>query len=120
MAQPSTKLDKPEIMRNHSHNTYINFLSSLGIFGAGFFYLFIFAAIRTNILGIRYSQNHLHKTLFIGILGMQMVLLLGGFTECTFEDSELNHQYLFYIALQEFLYLSYIRPQMDKANPINS
>jgi O-antigen ligase len=116
------KLDQPNVMRNHAHSTYINFLSSLGIFGTFFFCLFVLYSLRTTLLGIRYSQHHLHKTLFLGILGAQIVLLMGGLTECTFEDSELTHQYLFYLALQEYLFISYIKPQIatDMALPNRS
>lgn len=95
--------NKPEIMRNHPHSTYLNFLAGLGIFGFTFFILFIGFNLKHTIQGVRKSQNSLHKTLYIGALGAQIVLLIGGFTECNFEDIELTHQYILYAALVEYL-----------------
>lgn len=109
-----TKLGQGFVMRNHPHNTYINFLSGTGIVGATFFFLFLFAGVRTTWRGYVESKNKLHKTLFIGVLGVHIVILLGGLTECAFEDGELRHQYMFYLALQEYLFLAYIRPLRGK------
>ncbi len=96
-------LDRPEVMRGHPHNTYLNFLSGLGSLGLLFFMLFVVLNLKSTIQGIRYSPHRLHKTLYIGALGAQMVLLIGGLTECNFEDIELTHQYILYTALVEYL-----------------
>jgi O-antigen ligase len=95
--------NKPEVMRNHPHNTYLNFLAGLGFFGFFFFMLFVGTNLKNTIIGIRHSPHHLHKTLYIGALGLQMVLLIGGLTECNFEDIELTHQYILFTALVEYL-----------------
>lgn len=95
--------DKPEVMRNHPHNTYLNFLAGLGAFGLSFFLLLVVVNLKHTIQGIRHSPHALHRTLYIGALGAQMVLLIGGITECNFEDIELTHQYILYIALVEYL-----------------
>jgi O-antigen ligase len=100
--------NRPWVMRNHPHNTYLNFLAGLGIFGLGFFLIFLIYNLKICIDGFRLSTNSLHKTLFIGILGMQMILLIGGFTECNFEDLELTHQYILYVALAEYLKRTYV------------
>lgn len=97
------QLDKPEVMRNHPHNTYINFLSGLGIFGFSIFMLFIFNNLKTAWMGLQKSQSHYYKTIYIGALGLQLVLLIGGLTECTFEDIELTHQYILFTSLIEYL-----------------
>lgn len=99
------------VMRNHPHNTYLNYLAGLGIFGFFFFLLFLAHNLKTAIQGIRHSSHSLHKTLFIGTLGIQMILLLGAFTECMFEDLELAHQYIFFTALCEFLTRKYLKPK---------
>jgi O-antigen ligase len=99
--------NKPNVMRNHPHSTYINFLAGLGLFGLGFFLLFAGYHLKICIDGFRNSTNSMHKTLFLGVLGLQMVLLIGGFTECNFEDLELCHQYILFIALAEYLKRNY-------------
>lgn len=96
-------MSKPEIMRSHPHSTYLNFLSGLGALGFSFFVLFVILNLKHTIQGVRHSPHSLHKTLYIGALGAQMVLLIGGFTECNFEDIELTHQYILYVALVEYL-----------------
>lgn len=95
--------NKPEVMRNHPHSTYINFLAGLGIFGFMFFLLFAATHLKHTIQGIRLTSNSTHKTFYIGALGLQMILLIGGFTECNFEDIELTHQYILFTALVEYL-----------------
>jgi len=93
----------PNVMRNHPHNTYLNFLAGLGVFGLGFFLLFVGYNLKICIDGMRGASNPFHRTLFLGILGMQMVLLIGGLTECNFEDLELTHQYILFTVLAEYL-----------------
>ncbi len=95
--------NKPEVMRNHPHSTYINFLAGLGLFGFVFFMIFVGTNLKHTIAGIRFTQNSTHKTFYIGALGLQMVLLIGGLTECNFEDIELTHQYILFTALVEYL-----------------
>lgn len=95
--------NKPEVIRSHPHNTYLNFLAGLGSLGFLFFICLIGLNLKHTIQGIRHSPHALHRTLYIGALGAQMVLLIGGITECNFEDIELTHQYILYVALVEYL-----------------
>ncbi len=90
-------------MRNHPHNTYINFLAGLGLCGFFFFMLMVVTNLKHTVQGIRFTKNSMHKTLYLGALGLQMVLLIGGLTECNFEDIELTHQYILFTALVEYL-----------------
>lgn len=106
------RYNKPEIMRNHPHNTYLNYLAGLGFFGLAFFVLILGYHLFICIRGIYTTTNSQHKTLFIGSLGLQLVLLIGGLTECTFEDSELTHQYILFTSLVEYLRARFSTPDI--------
>lgn len=94
----------PEInMRQHPHSTYISFLSGLGILGLFFLLLYMGTNMTSSIKGFYSTTHPHHKTLYLALLGAQIVMLVGGITECNFEDLELNHQYTLYVALIEYL-----------------
>lgn len=97
-----------DVIRSHPHSTYINFLSGLGLFGFFFLGLFIFANLKNTIEGLRVATSDQQKSLFWGILGMQVVFLMGAFSECMLEDAEVNHQYILYLAILQ-AYLAHIK-----------
>lgn len=109
------KLGRQDVLRSHPHNTYINILSSVGLIGFFFFLLFIADHLFLALKGFIQAKNKIPQisSLFVGILGLQMVLLLGGLTECTFKDTELTHQYILFIALAKFLSLRFIRKEPE-------
>lgn len=97
------RMNEPKVIRSHPHNTYLNFLSGLGIFGLLSFLLFVGWQLKSCIHGIKSTSHSLHRTFYIGVLGLQLVLLIGGFTECTFEDIEMTHPFILFAALIDYL-----------------
>lgn len=97
------KINQPDVIRSHPHNTYLNFLVGTGVLGVSFFLLFIGLTLFHTWRGLRESSHHLHKTLYIGAFGLQLVLLIGGLSECMFEDIELTHPFILFAALVEYL-----------------
>ncbi len=94
------KLGYPDdTFKGHAHNNYMQFLSGTGLPGLSL-YLFV----------IGFYLYFAHKTLkrakqkeswgyafVLGTLGAQLVLHLGGMTETTFKNAQINH--LFMLAL---------------------
>ena len=83
----------------HAHNTFMQFLAGTGIIG---FSLYLFVILFFGILTWREykkAQTPLAKGLFLGLFAAQIAIQVGGLTECNFKDAEVNHLYLFLMAV---------------------
>jgi O-antigen ligase len=84
----------------HAHNTFVQFLAGTGIVG---FVLFMFFAVFYLYLchQLWYSipaNRPWLRAFVLGALGAQVVLHVGGLTECNFKDMEVNHEIMLILA----------------------
>ena len=96
------KMGYPETaFKGHAHNNYMQFLSGTGFLGLalyGFvigFYLWL--AHRT--LRMAREKESWAYAFVLGALGAQIVLHLGGMTETTFKNAQINHFYMLILAV---------------------
>jgi O-antigen ligase len=111
------KIGHPGSYASHAHNNFLDFLAGTGVFGLIAFVVFIFSVLFYSIKAYRRAKHgdthEISKALLLGGIGAQLIMHLGGLTECTFKDAELNHQFIFMVS---FIFaLDYIRA--NKARP---
>lgn len=97
-----------EGMEGHAHNNFLQVLSGTGILGAllfiaiGLYFLFI----NWRVWQMLPVERRWERGLVLGIFGAQIAMHVGGLTECTFKDAEINHHYIFLLAVVSMLYLN--------------
>jgi O-antigen ligase len=97
----------------HAHNNFIQFLSGTGLLGFLSYMVFsIFALILTHrsILASKRSGDTFLYAVSLAALGAQLVIHIGGLTECSFKSAQINHQYFLILALLVSLARSPIKP----------
>ncbi len=100
------KLGYADGFRGHAHNNFFQFLSGNGLVGFVSFLLFSIFSMVLCYQAYRGSpETSIRQGFFLGILGCQIFMHLGGLTECSFKDAEVNHQYIFWLALSRAIYL---------------
>lgn len=88
-------------MVGHAHNTFLQVLAGTGIVG---FLLFGFFIVYFFVISVRLwrrlsREREWEKTLLLGAIGAQVFMQISGLTECNFKDAEVNHNFMFILAL---------------------
>ena len=94
-----------DVPASHAHNTYLNFLSGLGILGL-FAFLGFLASHALVVFKALFTRTQRDGLFFftVGFLGVSLVVAIGGLTECNFKDAEVNHFFITCCALVSSLY----------------
>ena len=84
--------------RSHAHNNFIHILGSMGGLGLLSFVGFCGYFIWLNVALVRRKASlpPWSRGLALGILGAQVYFHIGGLTEASFIDGEVNHQLIFW------------------------
>lgn len=85
----------------HAHNNFLNFLSSTGTLGFLFYtgFVFYFLILTFKLWKSLPQDQILLRSIVLGALGAQIYFHVCGLTDCPFTDMEVNHQFLFVLAL---------------------
>ncbi|PIT99656.1 MAG: hypothetical protein COT74_07625 [Bdellovibrionales bacterium CG10_big_fil_rev_8_21_14_0_10_45_34] len=95
----------------HAHNTYLQMLSTTGLFGFICYMSFVLVfLLMTHRLWNEIPKNHFwHRVFVLGVLGAQVVMHVGGLTQWNFGDAEVRHLFLFLIAIIAYMHERYSR-----------
>jgi O-antigen ligase len=100
------KLGYADGFRGHAHNNFFQFLSGNGVVGFLAYILFsLFSMLFCYMVYRDKRFGRLERGFFLGVLGSQIFIHVGGLTECSFKDAEVNHQFIFWLALSRAIYL---------------
>lgn len=111
-------------LKGHAHSTYFQWLSGTGALGFTLFMVFILGMLwMSHRLWMMIPRERLEdRALVLGAIGSQVAMHVGGLTECNFKDAEVNHQFMFTLAMVWTLYHIYasehhlriVRPKSDR------
>lgn len=89
----------------HAHNTYLQIMANTGILGFGFYAFFILGfLLMTHRLWSDVPKSHYwHRVVVLAALGSQISLHAGGLTQWNFGDAEVNHFFIFVLALVAYM-----------------
>ncbi len=95
----------------HAHNNYLQWLATTGILGFFCYMLFVLTfLLMTHRLWLDIPETHFwHRVIVLGALGAQICLHTGGVTQWNFGDAEVNHLFIFVLAMVAFLAEKYAR-----------
>lgn len=85
----------------HAHNVYLQFLSGTGLLGL-LCYLYIvgyFLLLSYRLWKETPEEKSWEKALLLGALGAQLSLHIGALTQNNFSDTEVNHNFIFILAM---------------------
>lgn len=97
-----TKLGINQVDRGHAHNNFLQFLSGTGILGFSTFVVFVVMMLWMTHLFIRRAQKIGDPFLLavgLSAIGYQLVMHVGGLTECSFKSAQITHEYFLLLAL---------------------
>lgn len=86
----------------HAHNNYLQFLAGTGLPG---FLLFVgfslsgFLIVHRSLRAHRSDRDAWVPMILLAALGVQISMQVGGLTETVFKDAEINHQFMFILAV---------------------
>ncbi|HEX4925893.1 MAG TPA: O-antigen ligase family protein [Bdellovibrionales bacterium] len=105
------KLDIANTFGGHAHNNYLQMLSTTGLLGMICYMLFILSfLLTTHRLWMEVPKTHYwHRVLVLGALGAQVTMHAGGVTQWNFGDAEVNHLFIFILAMIGYLSERYSR-----------
>lgn len=89
----------------HAHNSYLQVLANTGILGFAFYAFFILGfLLMTHRLWSEVPRTHYwHRVIVLAALGAQISLHAGGLTQWNFGDAEVNHFFIFVLALVAYM-----------------
>jgi O-antigen ligase len=95
----------------HAHNNYLQMLSTTGILGFACYMLFILSfLLTTHRLWTEIPRTHYwHRVIVLGALGAQACMHTGGVTQWNFGDAEVNHLFIFILAIIGYMSERYAR-----------
>ncbi|MCC6276306.1 MAG: O-antigen ligase family protein [Oligoflexia bacterium] len=99
------KMGIAEGMSGHAHSNYLEMLSTTGILGFGAYMLFIlaFVLLTIRLYGSIPRTHYWHRVFALAALGAQIALHVGGLTQWNFGDSEVQHQYILWLAIVGYM-----------------
>lgn len=100
-AEYNIKLGQEEAFTGNAHSNYIQFLAGTGIVGLSFYLLFIFYYLRLSWKLWKKKEEYtpFGQTLILGIGGAQVSFHIAGIVDNNFKDTEVNHPYIFMLAI---------------------
>ncbi len=105
------KLEIKNEFGGHAHNNYLQMLSTTGLLGTICYLFFILSfLLLTHRLWLEIPKTHYwHRVIVLGALGAQVCMHAGGVTQWNFGDAEVNHLYIFILAMVGYLSERYAR-----------
>ncbi len=96
-------------LKGHAHSNYFQWLSGTGSLGFILYILFVLGLlILSGRLWWMIPPERLEdRAIVLGVIGSQVAMHVGGLTECNFKDAEVNHQFMFSLAVIWALYQVY-------------
>lgn len=105
------KVDVERAWGGHAHNNYLQMLSTTGLLGFLCYMIFMLTfLLMTHRLWLDIPETHFwHRVVVLGALGSQITLHTGGVTQWNFGDAEVNHLFIFILAMIAYLAEKYSR-----------
>lgn len=105
------KLEIKNEFGGHAHNNYLQMMSTTGLLGTICYLFFILSfLLSTHRLWLEIPRTHYwHRVIVLGALGAQVCMHAGGVTQWNFGDAEVNHLYIFILAMVAYLSERYAR-----------
>ncbi len=96
-------------LKGHAHSNYFQWLSGTGSLGFILYMAFVLGLlILSGRLWWMIPRERLEdRAIVLGAIGSQVAMHVGGLTECNFKDAEVNHQFIFSLAVVWALYQVY-------------
>jgi O-antigen ligase len=90
-----------DAFKGHAHNNYLQFLSGTGITGFACYMVFIlfYLYLSHSTFMLLPKEDVWSRATVLALLGAQLVLHIGGFTECNFKSAQLTHTFMMCCAL---------------------
>jgi O-antigen ligase len=90
------RMGLPDAFTGHAHNNYLQMLAGTGITGfAAYMFIIGFMLWVNWRLWKKIPENLIWaRTIVLGALGAQILLHIGGFTECNFKTGTTNHNFM--------------------------
>jgi O-antigen ligase len=106
-----------DAFKGHAHNNYLQFLSGTGITGFACYMVFILFYLYLSHLTFNLlpKEDVWSRATVLALLGAQLVLHIGGFTECNFKSAQLTHTFMMCCAL---LSVIAVRARQKPINPV--
>lgn len=104
-----SKLGITNSFGGHAHNNYLQILATTGLLGffCYAFFILIFL-LMTHRLWLEIPKSHYwHKVIVLGALGSQVAMHTGGLTQWNFGDAEVNHFFIFVLAIVSYMAARY-------------
>jgi O-antigen ligase len=111
LGQYYKNLDIKNDFGGHAHNNYLQVLSTTGLLGFLCYMFFILSfLLMTHRLWTEVPKTHYwHRVFILGSLGAQISLHAGGVTQWNFGDAEVNHLFIFILAMIAYMSERYSR-----------
>ncbi len=88
-----------DLVGGHAHNNYLQMLAGTGVLGFSCYMIFICGYLWLAFRLIRETPAHTWMRGFaLAVLCVQIVMHVGGLTECNFKSAQLNHFFMFTLA----------------------
>ena len=96
-------------MAGHAHSNYVQALSTTGILGFSFYMIFIlaFVLMTARLFSTIPATHYWHRVFALTALGAQLSFHIGGLTQWNFGDSEVQHQFIFWLAIVAYMNQQY-------------
>jgi O-antigen ligase len=105
------KLGIQNTFGGHAHNNYLQMLSTTGLLGFLCYMFFILSfLLMSHRLWTEIPRTHYwHRVIILGALGAQIAMHTGGVTQWNFGDAEVNHLFIFVLAMVAYVSEHYSR-----------
>ncbi len=92
-------------MSGHAHSNYVELLATTGILGFACYMLIIMSFVLTTfrLYTMVPNTHYWHKVFVLAALGAQITFHVGGLTQWNFGDAEVQHQFLFWLAVISYM-----------------
>lgn len=92
-------------MSGHAHSNYIEWLATTGLLGFVSYMLFILAFIlmTARLFSMIPATHYWHRVFALAAMGAQLSFHVGGLSQWNFGDAEVQHQFIFWLALVGYM-----------------